>query len=72
MNLTQLIKDMKEKGLMSVSPIKLRGNAKPILEFIAIMNNTEVFTPSIDYCQIVGEYYTKSGGSLNLGTCHGQ
>ena len=41
MNLTQLIKNMKNKGIMSVAPIKIIGRAKPTLEMLAIMADTE-------------------------------
>ncbi len=41
MNLTELINDMKEKGLMSVAPIKFKGKAKPMFEMLAIMAGTE-------------------------------
>ena len=42
MNLTQLIKNMKEKGLISVAPINLRGKAKPVLDFWVILADTEL------------------------------
>ena len=41
MNLTQLITGIKEKGLMSVAPIKVRGKAKPVFDMLVIMNDTE-------------------------------
>ncbi len=39
--LSDLILQMKEKGLMSVAPIKFVGQAKPTFEMLAIMANTE-------------------------------
>ena len=41
MNLTELIRDMKEKGLVSVAPIKFTGQAKPTFEMLAIMSDTD-------------------------------
>ena len=64
MNLTQLIKDMKEKGLMSVAPIKLRGTSKAVADFWALMANTEAFNPSKDVCHTLAEIYAAHGGSV--------
>ncbi len=64
MNLTQLIQDIKEKGILSVD-CQLRGRTKPVLDFMAIIDDTEAFNPSRDYCEIAGEYYAESGGSVN-------
>ena len=63
MNLTQLIKDMKEKGLVSVAPLRLGGEPKEVLKFWNLMADTEPFNPSLDYCQIVGKYKAEAGGS---------
>lgn len=41
MKLTELIKDMKEKGLVSIGCLKFKGQAKPVFEMLAIMNDTE-------------------------------
>ena len=64
MNLTDLIRDMKSKGIMSVAPIKLRGTSKATLEFLALMNDTEAFNPSKDICEVIAAIYAENGGSV--------
>jgi len=41
MSLTELIKDIKERGFISVAPLRFEGKAKPVFEMLAIMANTE-------------------------------
>ena len=41
MNLTQLIKDIKEKGLISVAPLRLDGEPKEVLKFWNLMATTD-------------------------------
>ncbi len=45
MNLSELIRDMKEKGLMSVAPIRFQGKAKPTFEMLTIMADTRPIEP---------------------------
>ena len=52
MNLTQLIQDIKDKGLMSVAPINLKGKAKPTFGFFAIMNDTDLEETDPDWWQL--------------------
>ena len=40
MNLTELIQDMKEKGLVSIGCLKFKGKAGPVFDMLAIMNDT--------------------------------
>ena len=49
MSLSELIKNIKENGLMSVAPIRFIGKAKPTLEFIALINDTEIVELSPNY-----------------------
>ncbi len=38
--LDKLIKDMVEKGLMSVTPLKLKGKANAVFNWLDLMANT--------------------------------
>lgn len=58
-NLTQLIKDIKEKG---ITPPKLKGEAQPVLAFWCLVHDTELFPTSPAFSQLVGAYYAWSGG----------
>ena len=40
MTLSELIQEMKSKGLMSVAPIRFIGKAKPTFEMLTIMADT--------------------------------
>ena len=45
MNLTELIKNIKEKGFFSVAPIRFEGKAKPVFEMLAIMADSRLVEP---------------------------
>ena len=65
--LDKLIQDMKEKGLISVAPLNLRGKAKPVLDFWAILADTAPFgdfanrstLTAIEAVGLIAEYYSK-------------
>ena len=41
--LEELIRDIKEKGLMSVAPLKFKGRAEPVFNFLALLLDNEPF-----------------------------
>ncbi len=37
----KLIKELQEKGIMGIGHLKIKGKAKPVLEFISLMTYTK-------------------------------
>ena len=42
--LTKLIKEMQERGFISISPIRLAGKIKAVCEFMSLMSYTRLWS----------------------------
>ncbi len=52
MNLTQLIRHMKQNGMVSVAPLNLKGKAAPVLKFWAVLADTEEMETDLGWWQL--------------------
>jgi len=45
----ELIKEMQEKGLISIAPLRFQGKANAVLEFLSIMATTDPMETDLNW-----------------------
>ena len=61
--LDKLINEMREKGLAGVAPLGMKGKAKPVLDFLGLMVDTEQYQPDAEQCNYLLQRSDRDGGS---------
>jgi len=61
--LDEIIRDMKDKGLIQVCPFGFRGQAKACFDFLDMMVNTEEYRPDADQWEYLTNGMNRDGGS---------
>jgi hypothetical protein len=60
--LDKLIKEMTEKGLMAVAPLGFKGKARPVLDFLGVMVDTEEYHPDPEQWEYLVAGMVRDGG----------